>query len=77
MTHPLDRPFSFAITPPSLLLEHYDNHLTRRLASMAGYYLDPEAYTAQLAQENSLVYEVYEIHRPEQVGELLSGLSIL
>ena len=77
MTHPLDRPFSFGLPPSSPPHEHYDTHLTRRLASMAGYYLDSDAYTAQLAQENPLVYEVYEIRRPEQAGELLSGLSIL
>ena len=77
MTHPLDRPFSFGRPPAYPPHEHYDTHLTRRLASMAGYYLDSDAYTAQLAQENPLVYEVYEIRRPEQAGELLSGLSIL
>jgi glucose-6-phosphate isomerase len=44
---------------------------------MKGQYLDTEAYEALLAVEDSLLYEVYEFKRPEVVGELLSGVSIV
>jgi glucose-6-phosphate isomerase len=55
----------------------YDNHIVRCLSSMEGQYLDQAAYNAMLSKEDSLLYEVYELHRPEVAGELLSGLSIV
>jgi glucose-6-phosphate isomerase, archaeal len=44
---------------------------------MKGQYLDQEAYAARLAQEDTLLYEVYEQKRPELAGELLHGISIV
>ena len=72
-----DLPFTFGIAAPFASLDRYDNHITRRLSSMAGQYHDQDAYAAQLACEDTLVYEVYEVRRPELAGELLSGLSIV
>jgi glucose-6-phosphate isomerase len=40
-------------------------------------FLDQAAYAAMLEKEDSLVYEVYEVRRPEVSGELLSGISIV
>ncbi|WP_455382085.1 glucose-6-phosphate isomerase family protein [Salinispira pacifica] len=57
--------------------EDFGNHITRRLSSMKGQYLDQTAYERMLGQEDSLLYEVYELLRPEKEGELLSGLSIV
>lgn len=70
-------PFTFEVTWPGGLLNEYDNRVTRRLSSMAGQYLDTEAYRAMLDREDTLIYEVYEIKRPETEGELLCGLSVL
>lgn len=70
-------PFSFGIDVANAQLEQYDNHIERRLSSMAGYYLDQDAYAAQLAKADTLLYEVYETRRPEVAGELLNGLSVV
>ncbi len=70
-------PFTFGIALPRGIPEHYDNHLTRALSSMRGQYADQRAYQAMLAQEDTLLYEVYEICRPESSGELLHGTSIV
>jgi len=70
-------PFTFEITLPRGIPTEFDNHITRRLSSMRGLYADQRAYEAQLAQEDVLLYEVYEIRRPESSGELLNGISIV
>ena len=70
-------PFTFEIALPTGIPTEYDNHITRSLSSMRGQYADQQAYDAQLAQEDVLLYEVYEIRRPESSGELLNGISIV
>lgn len=72
-----DRPFTFAIDAGNALLSDYDSHIQRRLSNMRGMYLDSAAYEAQLAQEDRVVYQVYEQLRPHDSGELLHGLSVL
>jgi len=57
--------------------ELFDTHLERRLSSMKGQYLDQSAYARMLGTEDTLLYEVYELRRPETEGELLSGISIV
>jgi glucose-6-phosphate isomerase len=47
------------------------------LSSLQGLFLDEQARDEQLAQGDSLVYEVYEIERPEVAGELLMGVSVI
>jgi glucose-6-phosphate isomerase len=44
---------------------------------MQGQYADQAAYEAMLAQGDVLLYEVYQINRPEVPGELLCGLSVV
>ena len=73
----IDKPFSLDIVGPGILLSSYDNHTLRKLADMKNQFSDREAYQARLDEENTLLYEVYEIKRPEVAGELLSGLSIV
>jgi len=70
-------PFTFEVCIAEALLSHYNNHIQRRLSSMKGQFLDQAAYDALLAREDVLLYEVYEIKRPEVAGELLHGLSIV
>lgn len=44
---------------------------------MKGQFYDQQAYEAMLENEDALVYEVYEINRPEVSGELLHGVSVV
>ncbi|MCB0154582.1 MAG: glucose-6-phosphate isomerase [Anaerolineae bacterium] len=73
----LETPFTFGVNIAEAALEKYDNHITRRLSAMRGQYLDQAAFEAMLSQEDQLLYEVFEIRRPEKAGELLNGLSVL
>lgn len=70
-------PYTFDIALPGGIPSLFDNHIVRRLSSMRGQYADQKAYDAQLAQEDRLLYEVYEFRRPESCGELLHGISIV
>lgn len=77
MKNEKDTPFTFGVNVAQATLEQYDNHITRTLSSMKGQYLDTAAYEAILAEEDRLLYEVFEIRRPEIAGELLHGLSVV
>ncbi len=72
-----NRPFIYKITLAPDTMAEFDNHIVRRLSSMNGQYHDQHAYAAMLAQEDTLLYEVYEIERPLVPGELMTGLSIV
>ena len=72
-----DRPFGFAVLADEGKLSEYDNHIVRRLSAMRGQYQDEDAYRQLLEQEDSVLYEVYEVKRPEVAGELLHGLTIV
>ncbi|GIV70526.1 glucose-6-phosphate isomerase family protein [Caldilinea sp.] len=70
-------PFTFGFCDDYIALDRFDNHIMRHLSSMKGQYQDEAAYAAQLAKADALIYEVYEVTRPDAVGELRSGLSIV
>jgi glucose-6-phosphate isomerase, archaeal len=71
-------PISFVLSlADERVMSHYDSHIVRRLSSMAGYYLDQDAYAALLANEDSILYEVYGLDRPALSGELSSGITRL
>ena len=72
-----NKPFSFGVKSPDFIPSQYDNHITRNLSKMAGQYLDQAAYNKKLSDEDSLLYEVYELKRPEVAGEILHGISIV
>ena len=72
-----DRPFTFTISLPQGLPSRVDNHIQRRLSSLAGQFLNNQALEAILEEEDPVIYDVYEIHRPEVVGELLMGVSMV
>jgi glucose-6-phosphate isomerase, archaeal len=72
-----DLPFTFDLPMPRVIPSHFDNHVKRQLSALKGQFLDQDAYGKMLAHDDPLVYEVYEIHRPEIEGEILSGISIL
>jgi glucose-6-phosphate isomerase len=44
---------------------------------MRGQFADQQVYQAMLAEEDRLLYEVYEIVRPHDPGEVLHGISIV
>jgi len=69
-------PYTFSIQPPDFVPSEYDNHIERTLRAMAGQYGDEEA-SHGMAEEDPLLYEVYELKRPEVAGELLHGISIV
>jgi glucose-6-phosphate isomerase len=71
-------PFTFDILHgEDILLSQYDNHIVRRYSAMKGQFLDETAFQALLAKEDSVLYQVFEIRRPEHPGELLHGISIV
>jgi glucose-6-phosphate isomerase len=72
-----NNPFTFDISLPGGIPTGYDNHIVRTLSAMQGQYADQRSYDEMLAQEDTVLYEVYEIHRPEVSGELVHGTSIL
>jgi glucose-6-phosphate isomerase len=72
-----DLPYTFDVPLPSGVPTRYDQHTVRRLSALEGYYADAAAYAARLAQEDVILYDVYELRRPENAGELLHGLTIL
>ena len=73
----MDLPFINDLVFPQVRLTKYDNHIVRKLSSMKGQFSDQQAYAALLAKEDLILYEVYELQRPELAGELLSGISIV
>ncbi len=70
-------PFGFDMVGPDFVPSSYDNHIQRHLSKMKGQYLDSAAFDALLAQGDTLLYEVYELRRPEIEGELLHGVSVV
>jgi glucose-6-phosphate isomerase len=73
----IDLPFTFTLPMPKVIPSIVDNHLERRLSALRGQFLDQDSYAKMIAGEDQLIYEVYEIKRPEVVGELLMGISIV
>jgi len=72
-----DLPFTFTLPMPDVIPSRVDNHIKRNLSALKGQFLDQEAYQKMLADNDRLIYEVYEIHRPEVAGEILMGISIV
>lgn len=73
----IDLPFSFSLPSPDVIPSRVDNHIIRTLSALKGQFLDQATYNQMLAEDDRLIYEVYEIKRPEVEGELLMGISIV
>lgn len=73
----VDYPSSFTIPFPQIIPTRFDNHIVRCLSSLKGQFFDQEAFERKLTANDEVVYEVYEIFRPNISGELLMGISIL
>jgi glucose-6-phosphate isomerase len=70
-------PNSFYIDAQKFITSEYYKHIKRNLSKMAGQYSDQTAYDKLLQTEDVLLYEVYELKRPELAGEILHGISIV
>ena len=78
MLEQVNLPFTLnLLSSPAITFDRYDNHIVRRLSSMRGQFYDQAAYAAMLEREDTVLYEVLEVRRPELPGELLFGLSIV
>lgn len=74
----IDLPYTFdVLQDEKVILSEYDNHIIRHLSAMKGQFLDQDNYEDMLSVEDTILYEVYELKRPEVAGELLHGLSVL
>jgi oxalate decarboxylase/phosphoglucose isomerase-like protein (cupin superfamily)/shikimate 5-dehydrogenase len=73
----MNSPFAFDILLEESCLTRYDHHIERRLSSLDGQYSDSDAYQRLLESGDPMIYEVYEISRPEVAGELRTGLSVV
>jgi glucose-6-phosphate isomerase, archaeal len=71
------RPFSFQVLAEESRLARCDNHLERKLSALTGQYADRLAFDRLLHAGDRVVYEVYEMLRPEVAGDLRSGLSVV
>ena len=73
----MDVPFTFSLPMPKVIPSRADNHVERRLSALRGQFHDEQAYDKMLSTEDQLIYEVYEIQRPQVAGEILMGVSIV
>jgi len=73
----MDLPFTFTLPMPQVIPSRVDNHIERRLSALRGQFSDEASYERMLASEDRVIYEVYEIKRPELEGELIMGVSIV
>ena len=72
-----DLPFTFGVDIGKNTLMPHDHHIVRRLSAMKGQFLYFEVYNAMLREDDVILYQIYEITRPEDAGELMSGLSVV
>jgi len=72
-----DRPFTYDIKSPGFVPSKQDNHIVRRLSAMRGQFADSRAFEVMVAESDTVLYEVYELIRPEAAGELRQGISIV
>jgi glucose-6-phosphate isomerase len=62
---------------PKIIPSRVDAHVKRPLSALQGTFLDDEALNKMLEHDDPLIYEVYEIKRPEEEGELALGVSVV
>ncbi|MBI9048775.1 MAG: glucose-6-phosphate isomerase [Anaerolineaceae bacterium] len=73
----VDSPFTFTLSMSEIIPSRVDNHIERRLSDLQGQFNDQAAFDKMLSTEDQLLYEVYEVKRPEIEGEMLLGVSIV
>ena len=73
----VDCPFTFQVLGTERIPSRYDNHITRNLSELKGQFHDQAAYHQLLDKADVILYEVFEIQRPEVPGELLFGVTMI
>ncbi len=72
-----DLPFSFVLPMPDVIPSRVDNHIVRKLSALRGQFLDQDIFEQMVTEDDRVIYEVYEVKRPEVEGEFLMGISIV
>jgi glucose-6-phosphate isomerase, archaeal len=70
-------PFTVTLQFPKIVPSRVEAHIKRPLSSLKGMFADSEAFERMVAQDDTMVYEVFEIRRPEVEGELAFGISVV
>lgn len=70
------QPFTFILNQGESRIEDTEP-IVRRLSSLRGQFLSHTAFDDALTQDDPVLYKVYAVDRPGEVGELSSGLTIL
>ena len=70
-------PYSFEIRLPIARPDRHTRHITRHLSWMRDQFLSGQAVAELIEQGDPLLYEVFELSRPEVAGELIQGISIV
>lgn len=73
----IDCPFTFQVLGTERIPSRYDNHITRHLSELKGQFHDHGVYQELLDAADVILYEVFEILRPEVPGELLFGVTVI
>ncbi|HEY46238.1 MAG: glucose-6-phosphate isomerase [Anaerolineae bacterium SM23_ 63] len=73
----VNRPFTLQLLGPQAIPSRYDHHITRHLSALKNQFHDQDAYHDALNVADMLLYEVFEIRRPELPGELLFGVTVI
>jgi glucose-6-phosphate isomerase len=73
----IEIPFTFKLPVRNSEHERYYNYVQRKLSSLSRLFNDQDAYYKLLTEYDPVVYEVYEVKRPEVPGELSVGVSII
>jgi glucose-6-phosphate isomerase, archaeal len=71
------RPYGYALFQLDRRQSEFDNHIQRRLSALRNQFADQKACQAMIDGGDPVIYEVFENHRPNVAGELLSGLSVV
>jgi len=70
-------PFKSAVDFESGLLKEYDNKVERRLSNLEGIFNDAPSYAQLRAEEDGMVYEVFEKEVPANPGQLAHAVTVI
>ncbi len=71
------KPFTLKIMSQGKYIESFDSHTKRFLSAMRGQFRDQDSYDEMLYSNDEILYEIFEVKRPEVAGELLHGISLI
>lgn len=71
------KPFTLKIMSQGNYIEPFDTHTNRFLSAMRGQFCDQDAFEEMINATDEILYEIFEIKRPEVAGELSHGISLI